>query len=353
MRLDSDVNNRYKMLGREFGTLQTPVAPRGWECGDACVRVGLFTDGLEHLDFAGVLAWCAERKIRDLELGVGGYSPVPHVDVPRLLADPGARAELLDRVHGAGAAIVALNVSGNPLHPDRRIGAVHDRHLRDSLRLAALLDVDRVVAMSGCPGSPGNDAWPVFAGGAWLPDMEGLVDWQWEKRLWPHWRELSEWAAREASGVAICLELHPGTSVYNAASYLRLREAAGDNVRVNLDPSHFWWQGIDPVRTIQELGDAVAFVHGKDTLIHPDRVALHGVLDFRWPGPPDTTPWHFCAVGEGRPEEEWAALIDALAAAGYDGVISIEQEDPRYGPEEGVERSLAGLHRALARAPAG
>src|SRR5205807_10464704 len=118
------------------------------------------------------------------------------------------------------------------------------------------------------------------------------------------------------------------------------------NVRVNLDRSHFWWQGIDPVRTVQELGEDVAFVHGKDTLVYPERVALHGVLDFRWPGTADEMPWHFCAVGEGRSDAEWVSLLQALQDAGYDGVISVEHEDPRYSPEDGIERSIAGILRA-------
>ena len=91
-------------------------------------------------------------------------------------------------------------------------------------------------------------------------------------------------------------------------------------------------------------------MHGKDTLIYPERVALHGVLDFRWPGPPDETPWHFCAVGEGRSEEEWTSLLTTLVDHGYDGVISIEHEDPRYEAEDGIERSLAVLRRAIAGA---
>lgn len=312
------------------------------------MRVGLLADGLAHLDLAAVLAWCAERDVRDLELGTGGYSPAPHLDLARLVTDRRGRDELLERLRDADIELAALNVSGNPLHPDPAVGALHDRALHDTLHLAAALGVDRVVAMSGCPGGPGGGSWPVFAGGAWLPDMEGLAEWQWSEHIVPYWSELSAWALREAPGVTVCLELHPGTSVYNAESYRRLRAVTGANIKVNLDPSHFWWQGIDPVCTAQELGDAVAFVHGKDTLVYPERVALHGLLDFRWPGPADQMPWHFCAVGEGRPDAEWVSLLNALGQGGYDGVVSIEHEDPRYDEEDGIERSLGGLRRALA-----
>jgi sugar phosphate isomerase/epimerase len=124
-------------------------------------------------------------------------------------------------------------------------------------------------------------------------------------------------------------------------------------VRVNLDPSHFWWQGIDAVAAVAELGDAIAFAHGKDTLLHPDRIARHGVLDFRWPSDADTMPWHFAAVGAGRPVEEWAQLLGALRTAGYDGVVSIEHEDPNLDPQAGIEASLAGLRAALELLPAG
>lgn len=290
--------------------------------------IALLTDALDDRPLAAVAEWCAARGIGGLELGVGGYSPAPHLDALRAGADL------------AGLAVVALNASGNPLHPDRAIAEAHDASLRDALRLAAELGVGRVVAMSGCPGS---GDWPVFAGGAWLPDMEGLWARQWP-RIAAYWEELSAWAPR---GVDICLELHPGTSIYNAASFALLAEVTGPNVRVNLDPSHFWWQGIDPIATVRALGDRIGFVHGKDTLVHPDRVALHGVLDFRWPSEAEGTPWHFCAVGRGRAITEWRALFAALGAAGYEGPVSIEHEDPTLGAEAGIEASLAGLRAAL------
>jgi sugar phosphate isomerase/epimerase len=297
-----------------------------------------------------VLPWCDAHGLAGVEFGVGGYSPAPHIAREELLASTGARRDLLGSLTDANLTIVALNASGNPLHPVPEVAAEHAQALRDAISLADKLGVGRVVAMSGCPGGPGaqgSGSWPLFAGGAWLPDMEGLWPQQFERSIAPFWRELSDWAKTVAPEVLICLELHPGTSIYNAESFARLREVTGDNVAVNLDPSHFWWQGIDPISTIERLDGAVAFVHGKDTLLHPDRIALHGVLDFRWPSEPETMPWHFCAVGRGRPVSEWAALLRALADNGYHGSISIEHEDPNLGPEAGIEASIAGLRAAI------
>jgi sugar phosphate isomerase/epimerase len=314
----------------------------------ASVHLCLLTDGLAHLELDDALAWCAAHDLRAVELGVGGYSAAPHIDRAALLRDPGACDDLLARLAASGVALAALNASGNPLHPRRSVAAEHDAALRDALRLAARLDCDRVVAMSGCPGGPGDAAWPVFAGGAWLPDMEGLWEWQWEQAIAPYWRELATFAAREAPGVRICLELHAGTSIYNPQSFRLLEAVTGEQVAVNLDPSHLWWQGMDPIAAVEALDGAIGFAHGKDTLVHPERIARHGVLDFRWPADADTMPWHFCAVGDGHDTAAWADLLAALRAAGHDGALSIEHEDPRLEPEEGIEASLRGLRAALA-----
>jgi sugar phosphate isomerase/epimerase len=115
-----------------------------------------------------------------------------------------------------------------------------------------------------------------------------------------------------------------------------------------MDPSHFWWQGIDPNTVVEAFGDRIGWSHGKDTILYPDRMRRHGALHFAPPDPAQA-PWHFAPVGEGHDDATWAKLFDAMRAAGYDGVVSIEHEDPRYDGEEGTQRSVEGLRRALGR----
>jgi len=292
------------------------------------------------------LRWCAERGIAHIEMGVGGWKQADHLDLDALLRDARERDRLQGELREHGLVLSCVNAAGNALHPDPAVGERHAALLRGAVELAALLGCDRVVTMSGCPGGRDGGSTPVFASWPVVPDDETLWEWQLEHRLAPFWRELSAWAAAAAPEVMICLELHAGASAYNPASFARLREAAGPNVGVNLDPSHFWWQGMDPLAVIDEVGPAIGFAHGKDTLVHPDRVRRNGLLDLAFPVDPDTASWHFCAVGSGHDDATWAALVAALRSAGYDGVISIEHEDPRVTPEEGIKTSLAALRRA-------
>jgi sugar phosphate isomerase/epimerase len=249
-----------------------------------------------------------------------------------------------------GLALSCVNAAGNPLHPDPAVGDDHRAKLRGAVELAHLLGVQRVVTMSGCPGGRDGGRDPVFAPWALVPDDEALWEWQYANRLAPFWSEFGAWARTAAPEVLMCLELHAGASAYNPGSYRRIAEAGGANVGVNFDPSHFWWQGIDPAAVIDEVGGRIGFAHGKDTLIHPDRVRRDGVIDHRFPVDPDTAPWHFCAVGDGHTIDDWARLLTLLGRAGYDGDVSIEHEDPRLEPDAGIDASLAGLRDAIARA---
>jgi len=146
----------------------------------------------------------------------------------------------------------------------------------------------------------------------------------------------------------VCFEMHPGVTIFSSAGFEALAPHVGRNIGLNLDPSHFWWQGIDPITVAEAFGDRIGHMHGKDTLLYPERIRKLGVLHFAAPSDPAQAPWHFAPVGEGHDDATWTRLLQAVRKAGYDGVISIEHEDPRYGGEEGTTRSIAGLQRALA-----
>jgi sugar phosphate isomerase/epimerase len=316
------------------------------------VKVGLFTDGLVGRSLDETLDWLEEHapEISDLELGTGGYSPAPHCPAEALAGDEKAVAELGSLIGGRGFRLAALNVSGNPLHPDRALAQRADGALRATLRLAAALGVERVVAMSGCPGSgPDVRHAPHFVGGGWLPDLEGILEWQWQKRVLPYWRGLSVEAADVAPDVRICFELHPGTCVYNLTTFDWIAEA-GDNLAVNLDPSHLMWQTMDPITVVERLGPRIGFAHGKDTRTIDDNLAVNGLLDCRWPGRAAEMPWNFATVGRGHDLDWWRRFADALRSAGYDGVISIEYEDPFLSPEESILEAVAVLDAALREA---
>jgi sugar phosphate isomerase/epimerase len=314
------------------------------------MRIGIYSDSLPALERRAMFAWCAERGVTEVELGVGAWGPWPrpHLD----LATIGQRAER-DRLAGElrehGLRLGAVNAAGNLLHPDPARRNDAQARLRAAVDLAAALGVTRVVTMSGCPAGPGGGSLGVFPCWATSCDDERLFSWQLEHEVGPFWRSTSKWLAKEAPEVMVCLEMHPGVTIFSVAGFEALAGYLGTNVGINFDPSHFWWQGIDPLTVIEVLGDRIGWAHGKDTLLYPERIRRQGVLHFAPPVDPDLAPWHFAPVGEGHDDATWAALLRALRAAGYDDVISIEHEDPRFDGEEGTQRSLGGLRRVLAQ----
>lgn len=312
------------------------------------MRIGLFTDGLSHLPRRDAFAWCTARGLTDVEMSVGTWGARTHLDLASLLIDPAERDRLAGDLSEAGLRLSAINAAGNPLHPDPTAREQAQSALRGAIALANLLAVDRVVTMAGCPGGRGGGPIGVFGLWSTSNDDEGLWAWQMEAEVGPFWHDLSAWSAAVAPEVRICLELHPGVSVYSVDTFRALRTYAGSNVLVNLDPSHFWWQGADPIQVIQQLHGDIGWCHGKDTTVYPDRIALRGVLDHTYPVDPKISSWHFSAVGDGHDRATWTALLRALQAAGHDGVVSIEHEDPVLDPEACIARSARALAVALA-----
>jgi sugar phosphate isomerase/epimerase len=313
------------------------------------MELAVFNDGLAHLTRREALRWCAERGVRSFELGVGGWRQADHADLDLLLREQSARRQLL--ADEFDISLGCINAAGNPLHPDPAVGAQHAAAIRGAIELADLLGVGRVVTMSGCPGGPGGGGLPIFAPWALNCDCEDLWSWQWRECVQPFWTELGGALLADHPRVQLCIELHAGAAVYNPSSFRVLNRAAGGRLGLNLDPSHFWWMGIDPLRVVAELGDLVGWLHAKDTIVREAAIQLDGVFDFRYGEDGDQIPWRFGSVGDGHPDAAWHELLSAAAAAGYDGPASIEYEEPppRNGDTiaAGVERSLSALRRIL------
>jgi sugar phosphate isomerase/epimerase len=314
------------------------------------MRIGVYSDSLPRLSRRDLFKWCAERGLADIELGVGAWGPWPrpHLDIATV-GETAERDRLAGELREFGIRLAAVNAAGNLLHPDPAKRADAQARFKAAVELAIALGVNRVITMSGCPAGPGGGGLGVFPCWATSADDERLFDWQMQNEVGPYWQATSAWLAKTGPEIMVCLELHPGVTVFTVASFQALLPYVGRNIGINMDPSHFWWQGIDPVTVIEALGDRIGYSHGKDTLLYPERIRRQGLLHHVPPSDPAGAPWHFAAVGEGHDDATWTALISALRKVGYDDVVSIEHEDPRYGGEEGTARSLAGLRRAIAR----
>lgn len=314
------------------------------------MKLGVFTPVFGKLDQAGMLdAVRALRHVSAVELGTGGWPGRDHLNPDELLACPNDAVAFRTRMADAGLTISALSCHGNPLHPNAATAGADDAVFRTTVRLAELLQVRTIVTFSGCPGDSANAAHPNWVTTPWPPEYAEILDWQWERRAIPYWQEAATFAADH--GVRVALEPHPGFLVYHTESALRLREAVGPNLGVNFDPSHFWWQGIDPVTAIQALGPAIFHVHAKDIALHPGNIARTGVLDTKSYRRMADRSWLFRSVGWGHDELTWKGIVSALRLAGYDDVLSIEHEDALASVDEGLRSAVGLLHRVLLTEP--
>jgi sugar phosphate isomerase/epimerase len=317
------------------------------------MKLGVMGAGLGGMGWKKALDYCEQVELDAIELPVGCYPGRPFFDPEKVLKDKTAQKKIIDDCQARGLEIIGLAVHGNPLHPDPKIGKVHEQAHDVAVRLAPLLGTDVVINFSGCPGGSRRDTTPNWVTCAWPPDFEAVLKYQWEKVLIPFWTRKNKAAARE--GVKIAFEAHPGFCVYNPESVLRLRNACGKQLGANLDPSHFFWQGIDPVEAARVLGDAgcIFHVHGKDTGLDPHNMACNGALDTKSYADVSRRSWVFRTCGYGHGDEFWKPFLSMLKLKGYDGVISIEHEDSLMSVQEGFEKAVTYLRSVIIKEKAG
>ena len=280
--------------------------------------------------------------VHTVELGAGGYPGKAHCNPEELLADPAKYQAFIDTLKKYDVEVCALAAHGNALHPDTAVAAQYDKDFRNAVLLAEKMGVDTVITFSGCPGDCEQSRYPNWVTCPWPEDYLAILDWQWNEKLIPYWKEAGAFA--EAHHVPhIAFEMHPGFCVYNPATLLRLREAVGPVIGANFDPSHLVWQGMDPVAAIRELAGAIYHVHAKDTKIDPYNTAKNGVLDTKHYSDELHRSWVFRTVGYGNGETYWRDMISNLRLCGYDRVLSIEHEDSVMTIDEGLAKAVAFL----------
>ena len=292
------------------------------------------------------LQFLKERGVQQVEVGCGGYPGKAHCDPAVLLADEAKLQEFKDVFKRYQLSISALSTHGNPVHPKQEIAKAYHDDFVNAVLLAEKLGVDRVITFSGCPGGSPADQQPNWVTCAWPPEYQEIKEYQWNDVLIPYWQKAAAFA-REHGVNKIAFEMHPGFCVYNPETMLRIREAVGDTLGANVDPSHLFWQGIDPVRAIGELGDAIYFFHAKDTALNGNNIARNGVLDSKHFSDVKNRAWVFRTVGYGHDEKTWKDIMSALRVAGYDGPISIEHEDGLMSGEEGLSKAIRFMQNVL------
>jgi sugar phosphate isomerase/epimerase len=316
------------------------------------MKLGIVAGVFAPAPIEDVLDQVVRHGFEAVELPTGNYGGTPCVDLDSMVGNPPAIRGLRAAVEARGLTISALSCQGNPLHPRDEVAGSHHDVLMKTLRLAADLGVDVVNVFSGCPGAGVGSRYPSWVSCAWPPDFLEVLEWQWREKLIPYWRSVV--AETKRLGVSrLAMEPMPGFMVYNTRTLLELRNAVGPEVGANLDPSHLFWQGIDPCVAIRELGaqGAVFYFHAKDTFVDPAEMARNGVFETRPYDRIGERSWFFRAVGCGHAAETWDRILLDLRRIGYDGTVSIEHEDASFSKSEGISRAVTFLKDRIFREP--
>lgn len=316
------------------------------------MKLGVFTVLFAGKTFEEMLDYVKESGIQAVEIGTGGNPGNDFCPLDELLENEEMRKDYLKKIHDRGLTISAFSCHDNPISPDKEQAKNAHETFVKTVKLASLMNVAVVNTFSGTPGSHEESKYPNWPVTPWPTEYSDILKWQWEEKLIPYWKEQGKLA--EEYGVKIGLELHAGFLVHTPYTMLKLREATSEAIGANLDPSHLWWQGIDPVAAIKILGkeNAIHHFHAKDTYIDQDNVNMYGLTDMQPYDKVQTRGWSFRSVGYGHSSKEWSDIVSALRTYGYDYVISIEHEDPIMSIDEGFSQAVKNLKEVNIEEPA-
>jgi sugar phosphate isomerase/epimerase len=305
------------------------------------IPIGVFDPVYKDISLDAMLDKVSALGLEVMEIGTGGYPENHHCPLDDLVADRSKAKAWQKKFEDRGIRVATLSCHGNPIHPDAKHAQKDIDTFRKTVLLAEMLDVKVIVGFSGCPGGTPQDTQPNWITYRWPAEYAQMQDWQWKEKVIPYWKEAAKYA-REHGIKRLAFEMHPNFVVYNPRTLIKLREAVGEEIGANNDLSHLFWQGCDPVEVIHFLAKQGALFHAhmKDTVFFPENVNKYGVLNFAFAtNELDSASETFRAVGYGHGAGLWKSIIKAYMDVGYEGILSIENEDPILAGEVGVERA--------------
>jgi sugar phosphate isomerase/epimerase len=315
------------------------------------MRIGVFLVLFQNLPFEQALDKAVAAGVTAVEIGSGGYPGSHHCPVDELLESAEKRKGYLKAIHSRGLILSALSCHYEPLHPDKSLARESDEIFRKSVRLAEMLEVPAVNVLSGLPAGSPSDQMPNWVTCPWPGHFTEILDYQWNQVGIPYFRGAAKFA--EEHHVSIAVEMHPGMLIYNVETLLRMRAACGPALGCNFDPSHLWWNGVDPVAAIRQLGEAIVHVHGKDVYLDRYNISVNGCNDSKPYSQIPGRAWTFRSIGYGHGASVWKDILSTLRLIGYDHVVSIEHEDALMSTDEGLAKGIALLKEAGIFEPAG
>ncbi len=149
-------------------------------------------------------------------------------------------------------------------------------------------------------------------------------------------------------GVKFALEVHPSEIAYDFWTAQRTLEAIDHRAAFgfNFDPSHLYWQMVDPVAFVYEYADRIYHMHVKESIRLLD--GRNGILGSHLFFGDHRRGWDFVSPGRGGVPFE--RIFRALNDIGYGGPYSVEWEDNGMNREQGAPEALA-LVRSLDLTP--
>lgn len=332
------------------------------------MKLGIYTAILHDRPLPEALDVIKSLGLEAAEINSGGFLPPVHIPIDDILESQSARDDYLGVFDEKSITLAGLNANGNPLHPNPTIGEAHANDLRRTIRAAGALGQTRVVTMSGLPGGEPGSTMPNWIVNAWNSGSLDVLDYQWNDVVVPFWKEIDALAAD--NGVKVAIEMHPQNVVFSPPTMIELVERTNaSNIGAEMDPSHLFWQGMDPIAAVRHLGPLVFHAAAKDVRIN-ENAKIYGVLDnrFRRLGEheertslggheyanewPKDSAWDFVALGRGHDKDFWAEFLKALHDVDPDMAVNIEHEDVSLGRIEGLEVAASVLREAAYSAAA-